>query len=710
MPTATSLQPVQQNRFLRGLNTVAGIYTQPKGCVPRMKNLLLSKRGSLIVAQQAATFQTPTMAFLQFFVDLYQQAVTPFQANTGAAGVTVTVNEREFALLQTNHHLVAPIPTLLGVNVGTGVLIPGNTYTYTVTALDNINGETLASIQVNLVLPGGMNAVQVTIPAPNEGVAFNVYGRTALSQQALTSVFNVPLAQWQKVPIFTNTFTDDGINVPIGVPAPSVDLTTSLELYDMKVNQPAGGGGLTPAKLASFTPCTLNPFNTAQALRGLTINGGGSAVYPSDKLWVGNTSPLSQMMQFGKKVIVALGNNHPVKILDPETLAVADITNNFSATIPDWAAARTVAVDDLVLPTVNNAGAFIYKVVQGGVTGAAVPGAFPQVQGQQVADGNVMWENTGTVNTNPAPRAAAHALAYAGSLALLNTAPVTTSDGLDGPNVIAFSDFNNVNSWNPRNRVFVAKDDGQQIMGGAYFAVADTGIIPTGGLVVFRDFSTFIVLGFPPNEQVVQVQTDKGCIAPRTIKFVPGLGIVRLTHLGWAAYNGVEDKLIDDAISNVTQPTGAPEDVGLTLVDDTFSWFSKAALLNNPTAYACAVPTVAGTAFTLTDAYCLDIPSKSWFRISFTNDWGSGTCHTFQNSGVTNDALAPPAIYIGDSTGRQILQWMFASTPSTALGGMTPEVYVAGHVRTYFRRLTVRGFARAGGATTLSVLSGYGWG
>jgi hypothetical protein len=535
------------------------------------------------------------------------------------------------------------------------------------------------------------------LPPLTEGVGYMVYGRIAGTLRAFTVSNNAILLILSKAPIQATTFLDDGTklnNFPADTPQnyvpPVANTSISLQLLDMKVNVPAGGGGLNPAVLATFTPCSLTQPGAGQYFGNLSSNGGGASTRPDGEEWVGNTSPLSQLVPFNSAVILALGNNHPVKILNPNTTVVTSLVNNFSATIPDWAAARTIAVDDLLLPTVNNAGAFIFKAIQGGVTGAAVPGAFPQLVAQQVADGGIIWENTGTVNSNPAPRGAAHALQYAGSLLLLNTAPVTTADGLDGPNVIAFSDFNNASSWNPRNRVRVAADDGQQIQGGAYFAIADTGIIPTGGLVVFRDQSTYIVLGFPPNEQVVQVQTDKGCIAGRTIKYVPGLGIVRLTHLGWAAYDGVTDKLVDFSITNLTQPTASPEDADLVLVDNNQSWFSKAALTNNPVLYACAVPTT-GSGGALTDAYCLDTTTKSWLRLVF--DWG--TCHVLKNLGILNNSVVPPAVYVGDSANKQIVQFMTATTYATP-NVQTMEVFSAGHVRMYYRRLTVRGYCGDG--------------
>ena len=132
--------------------------------------------------------------------------------------------------------------------------------------------------------------------------------------------------------------------------------------------------------------------------------------------------------------MLALGNGFPPQLFtDPST--VAAITNTFTAPYPNWLATTAFGVGDIIMPTAGNAGNFVFKVLQAGTSGGGAP-TWPQTANTQVADGKVIWVNTGVTNTTPAPRGAAHAIVYAGSLWVANTSPTTTADNFDGPNAL----------------------------------------------------------------------------------------------------------------------------------------------------------------------------------------------------------------------------------------------------------------------------------
>ena len=253
--------------------------------------------------------------------------------------------------------------------------------------------------------------------------------------------------------------------------------------------------------------------------------GGGTAVNPAAGNVSGATCVVPDMIPFVGLTILALGNGYPPYQTDGTTGATTALTNAFTGAFPSWVATTAYNVGDIIQPATPNG--HVYKCIQSGISGTSTP-TFPTGAGLTVSDHTAIWQENGS-NATPAPRGAAHAINHAGSLWLWNTSPTNTSDNLDGPSVLKMSDSNNPNSWNPLNVAFVGKNDGQQGMGMASFTIAETGITPTASLVLFKEFSTYQVIGVfgATDFEIEKAQTDLGCIAPRTIKFVPGFGIVR---------------------------------------------------------------------------------------------------------------------------------------------------------------------------------------
>jgi hypothetical protein len=153
------------------------------------------------------------------------------------------------------------------------------------------------------------------------------------------------------------------------------------------------------------------------------------------------------------------------------------------------------------------------------------------------------------------------------------------------------SDLNNPISWNPLNAAQISPDDGDQCTGIKAFTVAEAGIAPQNFLMYFKNFSTYLIQGVfgASNFSITRLQTDLGCVAPRSLQFVPGYGIMRLSHLGFAVTDGITDKLQDpEAIRPYLFPESTESDI--TPIDQTYLYFSKAAQTANPPMYVCALP------------------------------------------------------------------------------------------------------------------------
>ena len=252
-----------------------------------------------------------------------------------------------------------------------------------------------------------------------------------------------------------------------------------------------------------------------------------------------------------------------------------------------------------------------YTATQGGVSGASAP-SWNTSLGSQTADGTVLWTSQGPIVDSTAPRGAAHAVAYAGSLWLANTSPTNTSDGIDGPSCLKMSDANNPNSWNPVNTAFIGRQDGTEITGLCPFTIAALGISPTGSLCIFKEFQTYQFIGVfgTTTFEIQPAQTNLGCLAARSIQFIPGFGVVRFSHLGFAVFDGINDRLISEDIRPYLFG-GVDSEADLTPVDQNFLWLARSAQTTTPPMYLCAMPLV-GSSGQLTRLFCYDLVMKAW--------------------------------------------------------------------------------------------------
>lgn len=230
---------------------------------------------------------------------------------------------------------------------------------------------------------------------------------------------------------------------------------------------------------------------------------------------------------------------------------------------------------------------------------------------------------------------AAHLAFHLGYIWAGNTNPSTTSTA--GTSSLQSSDLNNPNSWPGANQTFVGKDDGQTITGLAQYTIAESGISPTATLIIWKDFSGYEATGVlgATGFAVQKIKSDMGCVASRSIQFVSGFGIIRLTHRGFALYDGVNDTLISE--EERPRIFGRDQYVGL---DWTNINLCMATQVPNPPLYICACP-ISGGNGTLQRVFIYDLVRRSWTVATFNQDIA-----TLQLSLVPNQL---PIVYMGDA-------------------------------------------------------------
>ena len=177
------------------------------------------------------------------------------------------------------------------------------------------------------------------------------------------------------------------------------------------------------------------------------------------------------------------------------------------------------------------------------------------------------------------------------------------------------SDAGNLTSWNPINAAFIGKDDGSEGMGLASFTIAEFGIAPLGSLIVFKNFATYQIVGVfgAPDFDIQALQTDMGCVAPRSIKFISGFGIIRMSHLGFAVLDGVSDRLISEQIRPYIFGSPAVGSAGfppITGVDLNHIYLIKGDQINNPPMYAAAAPLSGNVS--LNRIFMYDLVMRAW--------------------------------------------------------------------------------------------------
>jgi hypothetical protein len=306
---------------------------------------------------------------------------------------------------------------------------------------------------------------------------------------------------------------------------------------------------------------------------------------------------------------------------------VATAGGTSGATEPTWPSTIGNTVSDgTVTWTCAGSTLYFYTATQGGTSanstqkglfGTIVPTtvpAFPQTIGATLTDGSVIWTNSGLVSSSaPPPPGAGHIEVYAGSLWALNTSPTNTANGLDGPCALRMSNTNNPNAWNPVNQAFLDKDDGAEGMGMGKFTITAQGIPPQGSLIAFKYRVPYQIIGVfgASNFAIQPVSSDMGCLAPRSITFVPGYGLMRYSHLGIAVFNGFRDEVISEQIRPYLFPVNDFDSRDIVVADANYLPLSWAAQTANPPMYAFAMP-IGNSGGKLTRIMLYDLVLKAW--------------------------------------------------------------------------------------------------
>lgn len=395
------------------------------------------------------------------------------------------------------------------------------------------------------------------------------------------------------------------------------------------------------------------------------------------------------------------------------TVSTIPVVSTFTPQFPAWQATESYALNSVIAPTA--ASLYYYTAIVAGISSSSSP-VFPTNIGGTVTDGTVTWQNSGTlISAAPPPPGCGHVIVYSGSCWMFNTyitntgpntntkntattsVASTVDSGLDGPCSLRMSDVNNLQSWNPINQAFLDKDDGTDGMGLAAFTITAQGIPPEGSLVAMKLYATYQIVGVfgSSNFAIQKVQTDMGCTAPRTLQFSPGFGLTRQTHLGYAVFDGVTDRVISSQIQPYLFQENDPDVADIMPLDPTWKAVAQGAQTANPPMYVTAIPIGTSNGL-LTRILCFDLVLKAWTIVDLPFPISAMSQERAEGSPVTT--------LLGSSSDGTLQRWQ-ANDPTwaTSAAGSSVTAPVSwlvrsptvaskdAYVRMYARRVIVRG-------------------
>jgi len=484
--------------------------------------------------------------------------------------------------------------------------------------------------------------------------------------------------------ITLGTFVDPVtfISRPVGLVE---NTATKVDLYDFSTNpatlliasitRDSGWHSCQLFNFAGSMVITLGPGSLAQ----LYTEPSGTptlTALTSTNAWQAN-----RIYQVGD--IVDAGNGYAYQALNLSTYASAGYIGNVTMLSgnapPTWP-----------LPSYSN-------------TNANVP-AFDQVH-PTVTDNTIVWRLIGGVlaaggggNTNSMasyllPPGAAHGISHQGFLWFFGTDKTENVNGADGPMSLRQSHLNVPNEWPSMYSAYIGKDDGQPATGIGSFTIAEAGIAPQGGLVLFKEYSTYNVtanFGSGPSVFSIQpVKTDMGCIAPRSVQWVPGYGIMRLTHMGVSLYDGTQDRIVSEDVRPYI--FGG---FGITGINQQRAHHSRSAIVVNPPLYIIAIPTVGND--WCSRLLCYDLILQAWTVVDLPFQISS--LFQVRLSNVVEGTYSLPTVYMGGSSDGIVRRWQAGDQPlwdgnanaPVNWSLTTPEIGGDATGRLYFRRTTVR--------------------
>ena len=367
-----------------------------------------------------------------------------------------------------------------------------------------------------------------------------------------------------------------------------------------------------------------------------------------------------------------------------------------------------VNIGTLIFVTDTNQVPWLFRAQNSGVTGFgsnyAGPNFFPSGAGNpgdSIKDhnnsnnsGTVVWLNVGQATLSPP--GAAFVFQHLDSLFLWGVGASYGSDGTTGPDALWQSDTGDPQSFNPANTTFVGKGDGTTAQGGAVYSLSEAGIAATPQLVLFKDSSTYAFLNsFASNPSLVPVSGGLGCIAPKSVQFIGGYGVMRLSYMGFTLFDGQLEHVSEytDAIRGYL--FGGLPDVAPLDLNRIQSAVSQQC--TNPNMYICYCPTVGSNGLVLR-GFAYDFDLKQWTVIDLPFP-------------ISSAAFNPQAAFVGSQWQSIIAGLNDSATRRTFFGDPDwdgtpiissvafPEMGFPGSP-VYVRRVNLRISADGGGATS----------
>lgn len=232
--------------------------------------------------------------------------------------------------------------------------------------------------------------------------------------------------------------------------------------------------------------------------------------------------------------------------------------------------------------------------------------------------GTEVWLNIGQAALPPP--GAAFVFQHLGYLFLWGVGQIYGPDGITGPDALWQSDFGEPMVFDAANTTFAGKGDGTTAQGGAVYSLSEAGIAATPQLVLFKDASTYSFLNEFPNASLVEVSGGLGCVAPGTIQFIGGYGVMRLSYAGVTLFDGQLEHVTEytDAIRGYLFG-GLPD-----VVPVDFSQIQNCVSTQcvNPPLYMFFAPLV-GNGGSVTRGFGYDFGLKQWFTVDLPYAIGS---------------------------------------------------------------------------------------
>lgn len=389
--------------------------------------------------------------------------------------------------------------------------------------------------------------------------------------------------------------------------------------FNMQVFSDPTGTATNPAFSGTVTSVAANEdeviITTSTTFTAANIPVGSNIVLATTNTFLNGAYPVISVNTGAGTITVKTRSsaNPATGTFTISTVPINLATGTFVPAYPEWTATTVYAVGDIIVPVTQPTPNIYVTCVQAGTSSGTEP-SWTSVIGSEYADGTVLWQTTALLNSAaPPPPGAGHIEVYAGSLWAFNTSPTNTANGLDGPCAIRQSLNNNIFAWNPVYQAFLDKDDGAQGMGMGKFTITAQGIPPEGSLIAFKYRVPYQIIGvFGANNFAIQpVSSDMGCLAPRSIDFVPGFGLMRYTHLGIATFNGYKDEVVSEQIRPYLFPVNDFDTQDIIVADANYIPLSWATQTANPPMYAFAMP-VGNSGGQLTQIMLYDLVLKAW--------------------------------------------------------------------------------------------------